>query len=598
MRVKILLILSLCLLPLHPAPLLSQDLATEGAVDRAFLDSLVNAGIVRDTLLKTRDVTLSKDDALKYLQKWIQPHLWKNMRDPLRAALIQLVFEAAHPPVDSAVNFLEKYPFDSLAVPREQFYIWEPARIKIADLGTRNDSLRIASVSDTLSTDSLRRKSMISEGQLKQALKDTTIMVAIDSIREVSSTYSGFPFRYYRYPFQSDSIKAASRVLLDYLTIRDSMIVNITGISGRETPLWLNSRSDMMIRYWLKNDLGDSVTVWVGNPGRNLIGLYLEKGVVFRRPAMQGNISKARVDVQTLNRNKLLNIRKIMTKTQYWNFHTQSALALNQGYLSNWVKGGESSVSTSVDFTYYADYVNKPMLLSSGNFIRLKYGLIATGTDGPKKYKIMKNLDLLETNSKLNHKAFGRFDFSSILLFKTQVSKGYNYPNDSAAVSKFMNPAMLTLGLGLDYKPNKQTSVNFSPLSYKLTLVTDTAHIDQTLYGISKNRKALHEPGASLLIAHEFSPVKNMNIVNRLQLFTNYIHNPQNVDVDWEMILTANLNWFTDVRLNTHLIFDDDTRTPVYDSEKNPILGPDGLQKKTARVQFKEVLGLSLIFRF
>src|SRR5512146_396758 len=104
MRVKILLTLSLCLLPLNPAPLLSQDLAT-GAVDRAFLDSLVKAGIVRDTLLKTRDVTLSKDDALKYLQKWIQPHLWKNMRDPFREALMQLVFEAAHPPVDSAVNF-------------------------------------------------------------------------------------------------------------------------------------------------------------------------------------------------------------------------------------------------------------------------------------------------------------------------------------------------------------------------------------------------------------------------------------------------------------------------------------------------------------
>ena len=65
------------------------------------------------------------------------------------------------------------------------------------------------------------------------------------------------------------------------------------------------------------------------------------------------------------------------------------------------------------------------MLLSSNHFARIKYGLIKTGDD-----KIRKNIDLLETNSKLNHKAFGKFDFSGIMLFKTQVSKGYNYPNE------------------------------------------------------------------------------------------------------------------------------------------------------------------------
>ena len=540
----------------------AQDLTSQQPVDKALIDSLVKAGIVRDTLIRSEQVSFTKGDALIYLQKWIQPFSWKNLHDPLRTALVQLVFEASHQPYDSAELFLKKYPFDSIAVPREKFFIWEPAHAKIADTG-----------------------------------KDTTLMVAIDTVREVISSFSGFPFRFYRYPFQSDSIKAAANVLLDYLRSRDSMIVKITGISGHEIPLWLNSKSEMMLRYWLRNDLNDSVTVWVGNPSRNTIGLYLENGVVFRRPSMQGNISKARIDVQNISRNKLLDIHKIPIRTQLWKFHTESALGLSQGYLSNWVKGGESSISTSIDITGFADYNNKPMLVSSNNYIRLKYGLIASASDG-----IRKNLDLLETNSKLNHKAFGKFDFSAILLFKTQVSKGYNYPNDTVPVSKFMNPAMLTLGLGLDYKPDKHTSINFSPLSYKLTLVTDTGthrpHIDQTLYGVPKSRKALHEPGVSLIVVHEFSPVKNMNVINRLQLFTNYIHNPLNIDVDWETIITANLNWFTDVRLNTHLIFDDDTKTPVFDRDKNPVLDATGLQKKTARIQFKELLGLSFVFRF
>jgi len=185
------------------------------------------------------------------------------------------------------------------------------------------------------------------------------------------------------------------------------------------------------------------------------------------------------------------------------------------------------------------------------------------------------------------------------MLFKTQVSKGYNYPNDSVPVSKFMNPATVTLGFGLDYKPNKQTSINFSPLSYKATFVPDTAGIeDHTKYGIAKERRSKHEPGASFMITNEMRPVKNMVITNRLQLFTNYINNPLNIDVDWEMIFQVNLNWFTDVRLNTHLMFDDDIRTLVFDRDKNPVLGNDGLQKKSARIQFKELLGLSFIFRF
>ena len=74
-----------------------------------------------------------------------------------------------------------------------------------------------------------------------------------------------------------------------------------------------------------------------------------------------------------------------------------------------------------------------------------------------------------------------------------------------------MNPAVLTIGFGLDYKPNKTTSLNFSPLSYKVTFVTDTAHIDQTIYGIPHNRKSMHEPGVSFMITNEYKPFKNNN---------------------------------------------------------------------------------------
>jgi hypothetical protein len=571
----------------------SQVPGSEMAAGNTIPDSVKKDVIIFDTTLARPEINLSIDQAIDFLEKMCNPYLWKNTDDPFRTALERLIFEASNPRFDSVEYFLKRYPYDSINIPWERFFKWRPLEIKAgspvsdsSDLNLRSDSV----INDTLGQNTVARNNLRIESS-----GDTVVLIIADTLQYVNSSSPFFPFRYYRHPFQSDSISTAATVLMDFLESRDSTVLYFTGITGREVPVWLNSKSDRVVRFWLKNDFNDSVTVWIGNHDRNKVGLFLENGVSFRRPAMQKNIAGTSVNVKEVDRSKLLDIKKIITKPQYWKTRTESLFGLNQGSLSNWAKGGESSVSGSLDITSFFDYSNKSLLLSSSNFVRLKYGLIGTSEEGA--VKVVKNVDLLETNSKLNHKAFGKFDFSAVMLFKTQISKGYVYPNDSVPVSKFMNPAILTVGLGLDYKPNKQTSINFSPFSYKGTFVPDTS-IDQTKYGIPADKRSLNEPGASFMISNEFKPVKTVVITNRLQLFTNYIHNPLNIDVDWEMMLAINLNWFTDLRLNTHLIFDDDTKTPVYDREKNPVLGPDGLQKKSARIQFKEMLGVSLAFRF
>jgi hypothetical protein len=544
------LLLFIILLIINQLNGFSQDTQTGNDMPEAVPDTLTNGLPVQSDTLKKTEVLLSHDEAIRVLQKTLRMQPRRSRQDPFPSAVGQLIFTAANPPFDSTAYFLKGYPYDSLRISGDEIYFRVPVDIKIpGDPLTNPDS---------------------SGFELK---RDTLIL-------------SGFEGR-------NDSIKAAVNVLLDYIEVRDSSIIKFTGPGIGEFPLWLNSKSGRMIRIWLKNGLNDSVTVWIGNTSRNTVGLYLEHGVDIWRPGRQGNVSEARINVEPQDNTTLINIGKIITKSQFWRFRTEASFALNQGMVTNWVKGGENSISTALDITWFADYSNKQMLLSSGNFARIKYGLIKSGNNG-----IKKNIDLLETNSKVNHKAFGKFDFSGIMLFKTQVSKGYSYPNDSVPVSKFINPAVLTIGFGLDYKPNKQTSINLSPLSYKATFVPDTVSIDQTKYGVAPDRRSKHEPGASFMITNEMRPVKNMVIINRLQLFTNYINNPLNIDVDWEMIFQANLNWFTDVRLNTHLMFDDDTRTLVFDRDKNPVMGNDGIQKKSARIQFKELLGLSFIFRF
>jgi hypothetical protein len=586
-------------------PAVSQEVNDSLKSAREIIDSLKKIGIIYSDSYKKPEIVLTHDQAVKFLERRIQPHYWKDTSDPLRKTISQLVFEASHKPYDSTELYLKRYPYDSLRISWDKFYIWEPIRFKIPvtapvryippvdSSAATNDTIPAQVPEDSAAINLAMAQDTVSFILPVAGLKDTSILVIIDTLNEVSSASHSFPFRYFNYPYQGDSIEVAVNLLLQYIEDRDSSIVHFTGRGNTVTPVWLNSKTDNMVRYWLKNEYNDSVTVWIGNTARNTIGLYLEQGVNFRRPPKQETIAEARVNVEKQDKSTLLEVQRIIVKPRYWKYRTEASLALTQTALFNWVKGGEKSLSSLLDITGYVDYNNKEKKLSSNHFGRIKLGFLSSG-DNP----IRKNQDLIETNSKLNHKAFGKFDFSGIMLFKTQIAKGYNYPNDSVPVSKFINPAILTLGFGLDFKPNPQTSINFSPLSYKGTYMTDTLHIDQTKYGIPADRKSKHEPGMSFMVTHLWRPYKSVAMTNRLQLFTNYVDNPQNIDVDWEMILTANLNWFTDLRVNTHLIFDDDTKTQVLDDNDKPVLNPDGTPKKTARIQFKEMIGISLAFRF
>jgi len=604
MRVKLLLCVFCIIFLSFSTSVFSQNETGNVRSINPILDSLKKSGVIFDNNQKKPEIILSTDQAIRFLQQRTHVQNWHDPQDPFRMALSQLIYESSHPRYDSVEYFLKRYPYDSLSIPWDKFYIWEPLKLKIPVISApafpiQNDSTQkadtnaIRKINEYLRLKSLTPGNPSAERRVAE-LKDTTIMVVIDTLKEVTSTVSSFPFKYYNFPYQSDSIKVAVTSLMKYLDERDSSIIRFKGIGKSVVPVWINSKLNVMMRYWLKNEFSDSVTVWIGNTSRDTIGLYLEQGVNFRRPARQGNYSDAKINLKSLDNSKLLEVQKIAVKPQYWRYRSEASLVLSQTALTNWVKGGENSVASLIDITGFADYNNKPLKVSSNNFIRLKLGFLKSGTN-----PLRKNVDLLETNSKLNHKAFGKFDFSGILLFKTQVAIGKNYNTDPPEiVSKFFNPAILTIGIGLDYKPNKTTSFNFSPLSYKGTFVTDTAMIDQTLYGIPKDKRSLNEPGVSLMVTNEYKPYKSVTVTNRLQLFTNYINNPQNIDVDWEMIVGANLNWFTEVRFNTHLIFDDDTKTVVLDENKQPELRPDGTVKKTARVQFKEMLGFSLVFRF
>ena len=313
-----------------------ENIADTSSAD-TITDSLINNRVISTYNSERPEIVFSTDQAVRFLQQRHKAQYWNDLNDPLRMALEQLIFEASHNPIDSSVFLLRNFPYDSLNIPWDKFYIWEPLRLKVPSLAPSEfviptDSSAIADtnvagvVSDSLPANFLTIPDPFRNERPVSGLIDTTIMVIIDTLNKATLTNSVFPFKYLNSPYQGDSIQVAVNALLSYLEERDSSVINFTGIDSKKISVWLNSRSDLMMRYWLKNEYSDSVTIWIGTPSRNTFGLYLEQGVNFRRPVKQSNYSDPKVNVQALDNSKLLEVQKIITKRQYWKYRTESFL--------------------------------------------------------------------------------------------------------------------------------------------------------------------------------------------------------------------------------------------------------------------------------
>ena len=387
-----------------------------------------------------------------------------------------------------------------------------------------------------------------------------------------------------------DSLHMAVQTLLSYTAKRDSVLVYLNNIEGQRTPFWLTVDEDELYRYWVKNQKNDSVTIWMGNPDKSNITLILEEDINVER------IEKETVDdvpfTMAIPRVNLADVEPLEEIPVYWDYDFSSSFSLSQNFLSNWSKGGENSFSSLIDISGQAKYTNEELKREWTNSGRLKYGSIVTEEHG-----LRKNTDLLELNSQFNKELTKKIDFSALFYMKNQIAKGYRYPNDSVPISKFLNPGTFTIGVGAEYKPFKKTSVNFSPLSYKNTFVFDTANIDQTVHGIDNDKRANQEMGGQLLIKNDVNLFDDLNIKNSLRLFSNYLDKPQNVDIDWEINLEKQLSLFFTVTLNIHMIYDDDIRFPKLDENDEPVLLPDGSEKKVPKLQLKQYLGLTFLFK-
>jgi hypothetical protein len=268
--------------------------------------------------------------------------------------------------------------------------------------------------------------------------------------------------------------------------------------------------------------------------------------------------------------------------TSFWKFGGLGSIALSQVSLTNWAAGGENSFSGNILANGIANY-NRDKA-SWENMLVLGYGLMKQGSAG-----VRKTDDRIDLSSKYGRYAFKHWYYAAMFRFSTQFTNGYAYPNDEVAISKFMAPGYINLALGMDYKPSENFTLFIGPVSGKVTYVLDDTLAQQGAFGVDPDKKVRYEFGGLLKSMYTREVVKNVTFLTRLDLFSNYLKNPEKIDVNWEVLLNMKINKYLSASLNTILIWDDDIK---FNNEGLP--DPNGKSK----VQFKEVFGIGLSATF
>ena len=272
-------------------------------------------------------------------------------------------------------------------------------------------------------------------------------------------------------------------------------------------------------------------------------------------------------------------------KTEGWSHKGNFGLNFGQSTFTNWAAGGQNSLNWQGMFNYEIHYLK-------GNF---KWDNTLNSALGYTYYSFkqmpIKTDDKIEFTSLAGLKATEKLNYSAELAFRSQCAPGYEYgATDTILISKFLAPAYVSLGLGMEWVPNEHFSIYFSPVTGRLTIISDTtlayrygfntldANDQDTHYWGDKVR---YEFGARAVAKFQYPLAKNIDFNSKLELFSNYLWHPERVDVDWQNMLVMKVNSWLNCNLATHLIYD-------YD------IPFEGIEKGS-KVQFKEVLAIGFM---
>lgn len=391
----------------------------------------------------------------------------------------------------------------------------------------------------------------------------------------------------------NDSLFNVVQRLASYANMIDSNEVLVENLTGQTTSLILKNNADNYTRLWLKNEMNDSINVFLYNINKNKMRLVIDDAVMFSRIGRQ---QKKNYDMLPglMMPNSLKDWEERFKTSTPWVLGGDGTLGFTQTYQENWKKGGSSSIALLTIMEGFANYTRPDGKVKWENELELRNGWVKPAEEK----EVQKNDDRIEITSRYGVKAVNKWFYSAELNYETQLFKGYKYPReDKPPISAFMAPARTFLKLGMDYKPNKKLSILISPITSKTIYVRDTSLIDQTKFGIPEDRKRQWTPGLNADIMYKKNFTDDIQYETRYKMFINYAQPFQKFDINWENQFTMRLTDLINLNLMIHLIYDDDVLFTVYDDDGDALLDANGNEIAEPRLQIKELITVGFSYK-
>lgn len=253
---------------------------------------------------------------------------------------------------------------------------------------------------------------------------------------------------------------------------------------------------------------------------------------------------------------------------------------------------GDNRIGFGGAANYFAKYrMNK---VAWDNIVSLNFSMQKIGAGllnplvGQGKIPYQKNIDELRLNSKFGYKTAeeSKFYYAADLAFLSQLTPTWsgNFMRDvfdtGTPVSKLFSPATINFSIGLDYKPQDNLSIYFSPIALKTILVLDDdiaatpvfngdGLIVGSLHGnpiegdgmgnVQSFENAFFAMGAALRTTYTKKLLGDkMSWTSNMLLFSNYLDKPQNIDIDWTNELAVTIIDGLQFSLTANLFYDHD----------------------------------------
>ncbi len=263
-----------------------------------------------------------------------------------------------------------------------------------------------------------------------------------------------------------------------------------------------------------------------------------------------------------------------------WVLKGVTGLNMSQTAMANWSAGGENSIAGNA-------YLNASLTHKKGNWLWVTNMVLDYGLSKTKSQGMRKSSDKIGLSTQLGYSTDNVWFYTLMGDLNTQFAKGYDYPDKEHQISNFFAPAYSNIALGMEWRPKSNCSLLLSPVSTKMTFVTDDYLSDLGAFGVDPGDHFKIEGGAFVKARAELPVMENVNLITTADFFTPYSKDFGNIDVNWDVLISMKINKVLSATINTTLKYDNDVKT--FD---------DNGVKKGAKVQFKEVLGIGLAYNF